>query len=83
MIADVESVHHTIEEEPFNVTSFSSRDDFMKKAEGYRYFYNLERPNFSKQAKTPWLIAHEDHKETNFATRVIYRKFGADRFAIT
>jgi transposase len=66
--ADVESIHSTVEEEFYNLTPFASREDFLNKAESYRLFYNLERPNFSKGAKTPWLIAQQDHPETDFAT---------------
>lgn len=66
--ADVESIHATIEEEFFDLTKFTSREDFLKKAESYRLFYNLQRPNFSKGAKTPWLIAQQDHLNTDFAT---------------
>lgn len=66
--ADVESIHATIEEEFYNLTSFSSREDFLKKAESYRLFYNLQRPNFSKEAKTPWFIAQKDHSQTDLAT---------------
>lgn len=66
--ADVESIHATIEEEFYNLTSFTSRRDFLKKAESYRLFYNLERQNYSKGAKTPWLITQQDHPLTDFAT---------------
>ena len=66
--ADVESIHATIEEEFYNLTPFDSRDDFLRKAESYRLFYNLQRPNFSKGAKTPWLIAQNDHPETDLAS---------------
>ena len=66
--ADVESIHSTIEEEFYNLTSFVSREDFLRKAESYRLFYNLQRPNFSKGAKTPWLIAQQDHPGTDIAT---------------
>ena len=66
--ADVESIHATIEEEFYNLTKFSSREDFIAKAESYRQFYNLERPNFSKGAKTPWLIAQEDHPNSDIST---------------
>lgn len=68
--ADVESIHDTIEEEFYNLTTFSSREDFLKKAESYRCFYNVQRPNFSKGAKTPWLIAQQDHSTSDFATAV-------------
>ena len=67
---DVESIHATIEHEFYNLTDFSSRNDFMRKAESYRSFYNLQRPNWSKKVKTPWLIAQQDHPETNLATAV-------------
>lgn len=66
--ADVESIHATNEKEFYNLTSFVSREDFLKKAESYRFFYNLQRPNFSKGAKTPWLIAQQDHPGTEIAT---------------
>ena len=66
--ADVESIHSTIEEEFYNLTPFSSRGDFLCKAESYRLYYNLERPNFSKGAKTPWLITQQDHSQTDLAT---------------
>ena len=56
------------EEEFYNLTSFTSRKDFFQKAESYRLFYNLERPNFSKKGKTPCLIIQEDHPKSNFAT---------------
>ena len=68
--ADVESIHATIEDEFYNLTPFISRPDFIKKAESYRLFYNLQRPNFSKGAKTPWFIAQNDHAESDIATRV-------------
>lgn len=66
--ADVESIHATIEKEFFNLTKFPSRENFIAKAESYRQFYNLVRPNFSKRGKTPWLIAQEDHPESDLAT---------------
>lgn len=68
--ADVESIHATIEEEFYNLTPFTSKEDFFQKAESYRLFYNLERPNFSKEKKTPWVIAQQDHPELNFASVV-------------
>jgi transposase len=51
--ADVESFHNTIEEEFFDLTEVNSRDDFFKKVETYRLWYNLERPNFSKKGCSP------------------------------
>lgn len=52
--ADVESFHNTIEEEFFDLTTgISSRDDFFRKVETYRLWYNLERPNYSKKECTP------------------------------
>jgi len=66
--ADVESSHWTIEEEFYNLTQFFSRKDFIAKAESYRQYYNVTRPNFSKGGKTPWLIAQEDHPNNDLAT---------------
>lgn len=52
--ADVESFHNTIEEEFFDLaTEINSRDDFFRKVETYRLWYNLERPNFSKKGCSP------------------------------
>jgi transposase InsO family protein len=68
---DVESFHDTIEEEFFNLTEFSSREDFIHKAESYRFFYNLQRPNYSKGAKTPMLIAEQDWPDCNFASQTV------------
>lgn len=70
MNGDVESIHATIEEEFYNLTPFTSRADFFRKAESYRQFYNLERPNYSKGAKTPWLIAQTDHPDSDLASAI-------------
>lgn len=51
--ADVESSHQIIEEEFFDLTRFSSRNDFFKKIESYRLYFNFTRPNFYKGVKTP------------------------------
>ena len=66
--ADVETIHATIEEEFYNLTHFCSRQDFLKKAESYRLFYNIQRPNYSKGAKTPWLITQQDHPSVDLAS---------------
>lgn len=58
--ADVESFHHTIEEEFFNLESFTAQEDFWIKIQAYQYFYNMSRPNFSKKGKTPQQILFED-----------------------
>jgi hypothetical protein len=41
---------------------------FMQKAEYYRFFYNLRRPNYSKGAKSPALIAHQDRSYCAFSS---------------
>lgn len=64
---DVESIHSTVETEFFEIVPFASKADFLAKAESYRLFYNLTRPNWSKGAKTPWLIAQQDHPEDDMA----------------
>lgn len=62
---DVESSHCLIEKEFFDLEKFTSREDFIHKAESYRLFFNLERPNFSKSGKPPWLVAHEDWPDSD------------------
>lgn len=68
---DVESIHHSIEKEFFDLTAFRSRGDFLQKAETYRLFYNLERPNSYKGMKTPWLIAQQDWPQNDVASHVV------------
>ena len=58
--ADVESAHARIEEEFFNIENFSSREDFIIKAQAYQNFFNLVRPNFHKKGQTPIQIILKD-----------------------
>ncbi len=51
--ADVESSHQLIEEEFFNLTRFTNRENFFRKVESYRLYFNFERSNFYKGALTP------------------------------
>ena len=66
---DVESIHNLIEKEFYDLTTFGSREDFFKKTETYRIFFNLERPNSYKKWKTPWLIAEQYHPDSNTASQ--------------
>lgn len=59
--ADVESFHNTIEEEFFDLVNVESRNDFFRKAETYRLWYNLERPNYSKRGQTPLDIVNMEY----------------------
>ncbi len=65
---DVESLHNLIETEFFDIAKFESREDFIRKAESYRLFFNLERPNSYKGGKTPWLIAQQDWADNDLAS---------------
>lgn len=58
--ADVESSHQLIEEEFFDLTKFIDRDDFFRKVESYRLYFNFERPNFHKGVITPQKICASD-----------------------
>lgn len=81
---DVESFHDTIEEEFFDLTDFDSREDFMQKAESYRLFYNLKRPNYSKGGKTPALIAQEDWPDCDFSSfAVVFPTVDLDKLNIS
>ena len=59
--ADVESVHHTIEREFYELEgqTFTSLDDFLAKASIYQHYYNLARLNYSKGKKSPLDILEE------------------------
>jgi len=58
--ADVESSHQLIETEFFDLTRFANRDDFFRKVESYRLYFNFVRPNFYKGGKTPQKICASD-----------------------
>lgn len=58
--ADVESSHELIETEFFDLTRFKDREDFFRKVESYRLFFNFVRPNFHKGGKTPQQICASD-----------------------
>lgn len=58
--ADVESSHQLIEEEFFDLTKFDNRDDFFRKVESYRMYFNFTRPNFYKGGLTPQNICASD-----------------------
>ena len=55
--ADVETVHRLIEDEFYEVESFTSRNDFLKKATTYSLWFNVARKNSYKESQTPWDIA--------------------------
>jgi transposase len=62
--ADVESSHELIETEFFDLTRFADREDFFKKVESYRLYFNFTRPNFYKGTKTPVEICKSDWNAT-------------------
>jgi transposase len=51
--ADVESSHQLIEVEFYDLARFKDKEDFFRKIESYRLYFNFTRPNFSKGGKTP------------------------------
>ncbi len=61
--ADVEALHRLIEEEFFDLESFASAEDFLRKATLYQHYFNLARPNGYKGGRTPWDIIHADHPQ--------------------
>ena len=54
--SDVETVHRLIEDEFFEVESFSSRTDFLEKVGSYILWFNTARKNSYKENQTPWEI---------------------------
>ena len=57
--ADVETAHRLIEDEFYEVETFSSLKNFLAKAHSYILWFNLARKNSYKQNRTPWEIAIE------------------------
>jgi hypothetical protein len=43
-------------DEFFDLESFSSRGEFLAKAQTYQLYFNLARPNSHKENQTPWQI---------------------------
>ena len=57
--ADVESAHRLIEDEFYEVESFSDRKEFIQKAAVYNLWFNVSRKNSYKENRTPCEIAKE------------------------
>jgi|SRR5208337_4090798 len=55
----VETLHRLIEDEFFDLETFSNRADFLARASLYRLYFNLARPNSHKRGLTPWQIIHQ------------------------
>jgi len=54
--SDIETVHRLIEDDFFDLETFSSRAQFLAKASLYQLYVNLARPNSHKRGLTPWQI---------------------------
>ncbi len=57
--SDVETVHRLIEDEFYDLESFSSRAQFLAKASVYQLYFNLVRPNSHKRGLSPWQIIQQ------------------------
>jgi transposase len=54
--SDVETVHRLVEDEFFDLETFTGRADFLAKASLYQLYFNLVRPNSHKDHLSPWQI---------------------------
>ena len=79
--ADVESSHQIIEEEFFDLTRFSSRDEFFRKIESYRLYFNLTRVVFYKGIKTPYEICSKDIGNKNSYNLSLIKTVDLDRMS--
>ena len=61
----VETVLNLIGNEFFVIENFNNRNDFFKKAATYQLFFNVVRPNSSKENRTPWNILVQDMHNPN------------------
>ena len=57
--ADVETVHRLIEDEFFEIETFTSTRRLIDKATAYTLWFNVARKNSYKNYKTPWDIIHQ------------------------
>ena len=57
--SDVETVHRLIEDEFFDLETFSSPADFWAKVTTYWHYFNLVRPNRGKEWQSPLQILHK------------------------
>lgn len=57
--ADVETIHNLMEQEFYEIESFTDREDFIARADQYQLFFNLARTNSAKENKTPWQLVRE------------------------
>jgi len=61
--ADVETIHHLIEGEFFDLECFAGRDDLLKRASLWQLWFNTARKNYSKGGRTPDDILREERPE--------------------
>ncbi len=54
--SDVETVHRLVEDEFYDLETFTSRGDFLAKATTYQLYFNLVRPNSHKENLSPWQL---------------------------
>ncbi len=73
--SDVETVHRLIEDEFFDLESFSRRADFLAQASLYQLYFNLARPNSHKRGLTPWQIIHQLNPHLPFDLCLLPRVF--------
>ena len=57
--SDVETVHRLIEDEFYEIESFTDRKDFLEKAGSYLLCFNTVRKNSYKEKQTPWEIVKQ------------------------
>ena len=57
--SDVETVHRLIEDEFYDLETFTGRVDFLRKACCYQLYFNLVRPNSHKGGLSPWQLIQQ------------------------
>ena len=67
--SDVETVHRLIEDEFYEVESFSSRSDFLTKTTPSLLWFNTLRQNSYKNYQSPWQILH--HRDPSLPKRIL------------
>ncbi len=73
--SDVEAVHRLIQDEFYDIESFTSRGDFLAKAHTYQLYFNLARPNSHTQGQSEPVADHRAAR-SSLAARTLLASSG-------
>jgi hypothetical protein len=80
--SDVEAFHSRVEEEFYDIESFSTTEELLAKAYDYIIYFNCQRANYYKNKKTPLYILRETDQKIN-ANVLVFAPLILDKFIPT